>query len=434
MIASSIEFKYKWCILMKKLRSILRNNRYVYGLYMFIKTLFKGLEVGIPEITTIKYKHDNQLGVNYRINLLIPTLNERYLFGGIATAVSFLKKFADFNLNIRIIITDTYTDETVKNNFTDFNIIDCKNDSNYSRLITTIADKKNSVLSVGQNDIFMASAWWTAYIAKSITKWQSSEYNCKEHNIIYLIQDYEPNFYPWSTRYMLAESTYRYENLIAIFNTSILMEYFKNHNYSMTNEYFFEPRLNENLKKYLDSHKNTSQRKKQILIYGRPSVARNAFEIIVLGLKKWTESYDRACEWQIISLGEQHAEVKLANGVVIKSLGKVSLEQYSKIMLESYLGISLMVSPHPSYPPLEMAQFGMKVITNSYSNKNLSKYSDNITSISTLDDNAIAESIQNNIEKYISHTAKYEKITFGNNDSANFDVIANNIMNTYNIK
>lgn len=41
-------------------------------------------------------------------------------------------------------------------------------------------------------------------------------------------------------------------------------------------------------------------------------------------------------------------------------------------MLDTYAGISLMSSPHPSYPPLEMSVFGIKVITNNYSNKDLS--------------------------------------------------------------
>jgi hypothetical protein len=40
-----------------------------------------------------------------------------------------------------------------------------------------------------------------------------------------------------------------------------------------------------------------------------------------------------------------------------------------------------MASPHPSYPPLEMAHFGMRTITNSYANKNLSLAHENIISI-----------------------------------------------------
>lgn len=65
----------------------------------------------------------------------------------------------------------------------------------------------------------------------------------------------------------------------------------------------------------------------------------------------------------------------------VKSIGKVSLQEYARVMLESKIGISLMVSPHPSYPPLEMSSFGMKVITNKYDNKDLSGFNDNMISL-----------------------------------------------------
>jgi hypothetical protein len=40
-----------------------------------------------------------------------------------------------------------------------------------------------------------------------------------------------------------------------------------------------------------------------------------------------------------------------------------------------------MISPHPSYPPLEMAAFGVRVLTNNFSNKNLSQVSSYIRSV-----------------------------------------------------
>jgi hypothetical protein len=40
-----------------------------------------------------------------------------------------------------------------------------------------------------------------------------------------------------------------------------------------------------------------------------------------------------------------------------------------------------MVSPHPSYPPLEMAAFGAQVVTNGFANKNLSALSSFLHSV-----------------------------------------------------
>lgn len=44
-----------------------------------------------------------------------------------------------------------------------------------------------------------------------------------------------------------------------------------------------------------------------------------------------------------------------------------------------------MVSPHPSYPPLEMAANGIKVLTNTYENKDLSTLHENLESFTLFD-------------------------------------------------
>jgi hypothetical protein len=54
------------------------------------------------------------------------------------------------------------------------------------------------------------------------------------------------------------------------------------------------------------------------------------------------------------------------------------------------MGISLMVSPHPSYPPLEMSRFGVKTITNTYANKDLSSFNENIVSLDVCNGETIA--------------------------------------------
>src|SRR5262249_17920914 len=67
-------------------------------------------------------------------------------------------------------------------------------------------------------------------------------------------------------------------------------------------------------------------------------------------------------------------------GSHIERLGRLSLEQYGKLMSRSAVGLSLMVSPHPSYPPLEMAAAGMLVLANTHEDKDLSQLHDNVVS------------------------------------------------------
>ena len=59
-----------------------------------------------------------------------------------------------------------------------------------------------------------------------------------------------------------------------------------------------------------------------------------------------------------------------------------------------------MVSPHPSYPPLEMSVFDVKVITNNYGNKNISGFSENIISVDNASPVQIAHELKKICEQY----------------------------------
>lgn len=248
-------------------------------------------------------------------------------------------------------------------------------------------------MPIGKEDLFIATSWWTAYFAQRVVRWQAEQYNQPEKKIIYFIQDFEPGFYAWSSQYSLALSTYQYTGeQIAVFNSSLLKDFFNNKDFKFTEEYYFEPRLNSSLKKYLIPFE-MMKKKKKILVYGRPSVARNAFSIIVEMLRVWVWIQPNPTEWEIISAGEQHNDLDIGNGVVIKSKGKMSLDDYANELKESAIGVSLMISPHPSYPPLEMSHFGMLVLTNSYENKDLSKLHENIYSVDNISPDSLAKEL-----------------------------------------
>jgi hypothetical protein len=206
-----------------------------------------------------------------------------------------------------------------------------------------------------------------------------------------MIQDFEPGFYPYSTDHVLSESTYRSSvPQVAIFNSSFLHDFFKREAYSFEREYCFEPRLNSRLKELI-THSHGPVKKRQILVYGRPSTPRNAFPLLLEGLKLWAGPQWQ--EWQVVSAGEQHPDVPLGHGMVLRSVGKLSLDQYAALLHESAVGASLMISPHPSYPPLEMAHFGVLTVTNSFRSKELSAWHDNIVSIDQSTPEAIAEAL-----------------------------------------
>lgn len=327
-----------------------------------------------------------------RLNLMIPTVTKEFIFGGITTAVHIFDELAkELHAKRRIIVTDGMDLEFDQNLFRGYSIYTCDQDSADDLQIMPYYDRRGHSFPMGKNDIFVASAWWSAYCAFPVLDWQAKAYGIPMQKMIYLVQDYEPFFYPWSTRYVMAESTYKTDYpVLAVYNTKILRDYFHLEGYKFFREYYFEPALNRKLKAYLEQHP-VLQKKKQILLYGRPNTARNCFELIVTALREWVKRQPDVEEWQVLSAGETFSDIVISDKLTVKCLGKLTLDEYAKTMQESYLGVSIMVSPHPSYPPLEMSTFGIKTITNCYANKDLSGFNENIISLQHYSPRDIAE-------------------------------------------
>ncbi len=394
-----------------KLLQKIKYNKFVVRLYskMMEQIQQNILPVDVPEVRSLGCCRCEQSLSKLRLNLLIPSVNPKDVFGGIATALAFYRELIEeLQCDSRIIVVDREININEMVSLDGYEIMDSSVQSTDAKQLIDMTVRTNKKLIVSDKDVFMATAWWTAYILEPIIEWQALEYNQEQKPLIYFIQDFEPGFYPWSSRYVMAESTYKTSiPIMGIFNSKLLYDYFERQGYTFYKQWYFEPTLNEELQKYLQGIEKFPERKKQILIYGRPGTARNAFELIMESLREWVNLQDDAKDWRILSAGEKFSDINLGKGVKVKSLGKLSLEEYAQVMLETKVGISLMVSPHPSYPPLEMATFGLKVITNTYYNKDLSDFSENIISVDNCSAGNIAKILYNlcNDETYDNQIA-----------------------------
>lgn len=338
---------------------------------------------------------------NLRLNLLVPSINASDSFGGISTAVRIFEQLGEIlqdRSDIRMrIITDT--------RMTDDSIVDLTKwrppgprepDERYQ--IVELDNAQAQLIPFSRRDVFVATWWPTAFRAARVRAWQEQTFGRRVPPLIYIIQDFEPAFYPWSSRYAYAETTYlNGADTIAIFNSSLLRRHFEKHGYSFLRTYHFEPRISGVLKAHLRPNLSKERR---ILVYGRPSSARNCFELICAGLREWVQSSRVVGAWTIVSAGEKHPDVDLGNGLKIQSVGKLSLPAYGALLNECAIGISLMLSPHPSYPPLEMAHSGMLTITNSYGDKDLSTWHDNIHSLSRLAPEELAKAVERCVKAF----------------------------------
>lgn len=317
-----------------------------------------------------------------RLNLVLPTLKKEHVFGGILTALQFFLELAGKDIDARIILSDQHHyPEVDLDSLAGWQIGNADVEDQPGRWIIPFADRGIRTLPVRERDMFVATAWWTAYALQRLLGWQARHFQQSLTPLVYLVQDHEPGFYPWSTRYVLAQSTYQYDGrMIGIFNTRFLYDYFCQQGYDFSSHYIFEPQMNSVL---YSQRRQLRQLTKQrtLILYGRPGVPRNGLELVCQAVRHWSGIDPQARDWTIYSIGEKHGDINLHNGCKIVSLGKLTLDQYTDILQQAAIGLSLMFSPHPSYPPLEMAEFGVQTITNTFANKNLSTISPFIHSL-----------------------------------------------------
>lgn len=328
-----------------------------------------------------------------RLSLLTPTVNPHQIFGGVATAMKLFAAIADAlgdDYDRRIIATDADIEPEAYESLPDYEAVPHAASLDLGRrLLVDAHERDGSRLDLRAGDIFIATAWWTALLALDLERDRARLFG-GELPFIYLIQDDEPYFQGRSSRYALAESTYRRAGAIAIINSEELYDVMSR-KYAFHEAYCAPYAMDAQISAALDP----APRERLMLVYGRPHVNRNAFELVCDGLFRWQQRDPiRASRWRILFLGEAFPDTLVYPVQNASVGGKVSLTDYANYLSRASVGVSLMLSPHPSYPPLEMAEAGLLTITNHFEGKNLTGRFDNIISLELLEPAALADAIE----------------------------------------
>ncbi|MGX7953288.1 rhamnosyltransferase WsaF family glycosyltransferase [Tsuneonella sp. HG249] len=329
-----------------------------------------------------------------RLTLMLPNLSPHSEFGGITTGLDiFFETLARLRkrrrCDVRIILSEPARD-------TDTSAADKaarRHGVEPLDVSFRLLPLKEGEISVRRGDLFFPFNWWCLLNLRALIDGQAEMFGMPRAPMVYMIQEYEPQFEPFSSAHMLARDAYSEASRVwGIFNSSSLRNYFELLGHRVEHGFTFEPVINEALRSYLPQV-SQSARQRRVLVYGRPGAERNCFPAIVRALMLWNEQHPEFADWELVSAGTPHAPVDLGNGRRLVSLGKLTLPQYAEVMLTSSVGIALMASPHPSYPPLEMAHFGLRTVTNSYTCKDLSGFHPNIISVDSLTASALADAI-----------------------------------------
>ncbi|MDO9106121.1 MAG: rhamnan synthesis F family protein [Methylovulum sp.] len=326
-----------------------------------------------------------------RINLLIPTLNpgQGHIDTGAALALfAVIRQTLGTSYDARIITTDVSPEllSLLPEGYQAGTPV--TKDQLDVDVVTDAAQRFRYPFLVRNNDIFIATAWWTALNTLDILKQQNSLFGERQRAFVYFIQDVEFSFYPWSSQSALAEQTYRHpDKIIPVFNTDRVFDYFKRNGYFSSGHVTY-PQMDPALKAAISYN---TPKEKIVLVHTRPHIERQGFPFIDVLLQAiiaadpvfWSA-------WQFLAIGDHIDNHTFKTCPTIAVLGQLPVQQYAELASKAALAVSLMVSPHPSQAALEMAEAGVLVLTNGYAGKDLSGLHDNISNFDLFDIDSVA--------------------------------------------
>lgn len=305
--------------------------------------------------------------------VLVPTLNPTEIYAGVATAVDIGAGLAGRGHLVRFVSTDLPVNAA---DATRQLILGRVPPADRPPRIEILCGARTPELGFHPDDRFLASAWWSADIIGAL---QPAGF--RHRRFLYLIQDYEPGFYAWGPEYADAEATYA-RDFLPLFNTTVLRDYFAALGYACAtpDAPCFQPSID--IGRYASGRRPPSPARRRIAVYGRPTVERNMFPTAVEALELFiADTSLKPSEVEFLSVGMRHPHIALSGGHRLTCLGKLPMAQYPEWLLSVDVGLSLMHSPHPSHPPLEMAASGVRVVTNRFGPKDLSRLSPAILSV-----------------------------------------------------
>ena len=229
-------------------------------------------------------------------------------------------------------------------------------------------------LSVFADDLFLTTSWWTTRATLGAVD---------PRQIIYLLQEDERMFYPVGDERRRCAEVLGSANVRFVVNSQILFTHLCQGAEPLPNiarnGCWFEPAFP--IEHYYDDARERRHRKKKnFFFYARPNNLRNLYwrglEAIAAAIE---EGILLPNEWNILFVGRDLEPVALPRGTTPSLLQNLPWSEYASLIRKVDLGLSLMDTPHPSYPPLDLAASGAVVVTNrSGSKASLASYSKNI--------------------------------------------------------
>jgi glycosyltransferase involved in cell wall biosynthesis len=303
-----------------------------------------------------------------RVNILLATIDFKYVFGGY---------IGMFNLALRL-KREGYRTRIILHEQTEWDMEDWRRQIQKYPGITTLFDEIETIsrfdrtipVEVSRQDRFVATNCWAAHIANATIK------VLEEKRFLFMIQEYEPYFMGMSSINALFQQAYTFPQ-ISLFSTKLLQDFFRREQIGV----FARPNgerdatvFSNAIQKFRPTRELLLRSQRRLLFYARPEehAARNLFELGMIALATLVrDPRVNVTNWSFYGIGsiDRGNTLELACGIPLELVPKTSLLEYIELMPSFDVGLSLMLTPHPSLVPIEMASAGMWTVTNTYANK-----------------------------------------------------------------
>lgn len=301
-------------------------------------------------------------GMPPRLNVVLPGLVMWAMSGGPNTIINLTYRLARLGVPVRYISADVPMEADPNRLWEHFRHVTGIGERLENVELVSAHDRSRAT-PIGEDDVFFGTAWWT------VQEMRGAMRQTRHPRFLYMIQDFEPGLYPWSTAYALAMETYGMD-FRGIICGRLLAEHLCREQVGRFADgrfiescAVFEPAVDRG-NFYPDFSARVS-RPKRLVFYARPGAPRNLYELGLAALKRAAErGLFPPDQWEVLLMGEPQPSVDLGHGVVARAHPWCDYRAYGRLLRESDVGLSLMLSPHSSYPPLEIAACGALAVTN----------------------------------------------------------------------
>jgi glycosyltransferase involved in cell wall biosynthesis len=221
----------------------------------------------------------------------------------------------------------------------------------------TDGDFSEVVALLGHADCAVATIWHTAYTVAAYPGADRS---------FYLVQDFEPGFYPNGTLFALAEESYKL-GLYGLCNSPTMGKIYRERYEGVGRSFLpavdtsvFHPPVAGDTGEAGDTAEaaGNPERPLRVFLYARPGHWRNCWELASAAIAQVKQRHPDSVHF--VSAGSWARPNDLDLG--IEQLGLLEYASTGDLYRTCDIGIALTVSEHPSYLPLELTACGVPVV------------------------------------------------------------------------